>query len=78
MFEEARFLFQGGVDGELLLRMLTLNGAKAMGFNDVTGSLSKGKSADFVALPIAAGDDPYQLLFESVGERRLWFLGEMV
>ena len=78
VFEEARFLYQQGIDGELLLRMLTLNGAKAMGFDDITGSLQAGKSADFVTLPIGKGDDPYRLLFESVGERRLWFKGEVV
>jgi len=32
------------------LRMATLNGAKALGIDDVTGSLEQGKSADIVAL----------------------------
>lgn len=76
VFKEARFLYRQGVDGRLLLEMLTLNGAKAMGFDDVMGSLLKGKSADFVAFPIELGDDPHHLLFQSVGERRTWFDGE--
>jgi 5-methylthioadenosine/S-adenosylhomocysteine deaminase len=32
------------------LTMATLNGAKALGIDDVTGSLTKGKSADFIAI----------------------------
>ncbi len=36
------------------LRMATLNGAKALGISDVTGSLLPGKSADLVAVDMGA------------------------
>ena len=32
------------------LEMATINGAKAMGIDDLTGSLVKGKSADIIAI----------------------------
>jgi cytosine/adenosine deaminase-related metal-dependent hydrolase len=56
--------------GQTLLRMLTLNGAAALGFGDATGSLTPGKSADLVVLPLAAeeAEDPHWLLFASEQE----------
>ena len=32
--------------------MATLNGAKALGWDDECGSLEEGKSADFVVVPL--------------------------
>jgi cytosine/adenosine deaminase-related metal-dependent hydrolase len=50
-----------------LLRMLSLSGAEALGFDRVTGSLTPGKSADLVVLPLAntEPDDPHDLIFDS-------------
>src|SRR5262249_34736358 len=52
---EVRFLHEQfpEVPGATLLRMVTLNGAEALGWQQETGSLTPGKSADFVvqALP---------------------------
>jgi aminodeoxyfutalosine deaminase len=66
---EARFIRQRFPDfpGEQLLRMLTLSGAEALGWDQETGSLAAGKSADLIALPLPARDveDPHQLIFES-------------
>jgi aminodeoxyfutalosine deaminase len=85
MLAEMRFLHQCRVDlsAETILRMGTLNGAKALGCQNDTGSLSPGKSADFVVVPIGPkGDDPQRLALE--GEERIralciggkWTLGE--
>ena len=66
---EARFIRQRypDVPGSTLLKMATLNGAAALGWDAVTGSLTPGKSADFVVLPLSdsAVGDPHALLFDS-------------
>jgi cytosine/adenosine deaminase-related metal-dependent hydrolase len=66
---EARYLRQYYLEVEpaTLLRMLTLNGAETLRFDPVTGSLTVGKSADFVVLPLPNTDarDPHELLFNS-------------
>jgi cytosine/adenosine deaminase-related metal-dependent hydrolase len=50
---------------EDILRLGTLNGAAALGLGDQVGSLTTGKRADLVALPItAAALDPYQAAFD--------------
>lgn len=55
------------VEPAMLLCMLTLNGAQALGFGDVTGSLTPGKSADLVVLPVPdeATRDPHDLILDS-------------
>ncbi len=40
------------LSADTVLRMATINGAKALGFADVTGSLEVGKSADMVAIDL--------------------------
>jgi cytosine/adenosine deaminase-related metal-dependent hydrolase len=63
---EARFLYQRYPDlsAEVLLRMATLSGAEALGWQAETGSLTPGKSADLVVLPLPNEDrdDPYHLI----------------
>ena len=55
---------QGAVPLSTVLRLGTMNGAKALGQDHETGSLSPGKIADFciVALPDADAADPHELL----------------
>jgi aminodeoxyfutalosine deaminase len=55
------------VEPAVLLRMLTLNGAEALGFHAVTGSLTPGKSADLVVLPLpnVESTDPHDLILDS-------------
>jgi cytosine/adenosine deaminase-related metal-dependent hydrolase len=69
LLTEARCIRQRFPDfpGDLLLRMLTLSGAEALGWDQETGSLAAGKSADLIVLPLPARDveDPHQLIFES-------------
>jgi aminodeoxyfutalosine deaminase len=66
---EARFVHgkHPDVDGGTLLRMATLSGAEALGWADETGSLTPGKSADLVVLPLPAKThaDPHLLVLES-------------
>jgi len=66
---EARFLHARHPDlpGEVLLRMATLSGAEALGWQAETGSLAPGKSADLVVVPLPDADapDPHQFLFAS-------------
>jgi cytosine/adenosine deaminase-related metal-dependent hydrolase len=66
---EVRFLHNRVPDlaGDVLLRMATLNGAEALGWQAETGSLTPGKSADLVALALPADDraDPYAQILES-------------
>jgi aminodeoxyfutalosine deaminase len=69
VLHEARFLHRLYPDlpGAVLLRMATLSGAEALGWADETGSLTPGKSADLVVLPLPDHDDadPHRLLFDS-------------
>ncbi len=65
------------VPGDVVLRMATLHGAEALGFGQETGSLTVGKSADLVVVPLSDADDPdpYRLLFGTepgVERRTMW------
>jgi cytosine/adenosine deaminase-related metal-dependent hydrolase len=77
---EARFVHHLYPDfpGDLLLRMVTLSGAEALGWSDVSGSLDERKSADLVVVPLPNREaDPHELLFANhPGERRTMFRGE--
>jgi cytosine/adenosine deaminase-related metal-dependent hydrolase len=54
------------VPGETLLRMGTLSGAEALGWADETGSLTPGKSADLVVVPLPNDEgEPHDLLLKS-------------
>src|SRR5207247_1775571 len=68
ILSEMRFIHERYPDfpGDTLLRMGTLSGAEALGWADETGSLTPGKSADLVVVPLANKEgDPYRLLFHS-------------
>jgi aminodeoxyfutalosine deaminase len=71
LWNEMRFLHRrfSEVSGALLLKMGTLNGARSLGCDAHTGSLTAGKRADLAAVPLpaAASADPYELLFASPG-----------
>ena len=79
---EARFLREHypEVEPALLLRMLTVNGpAERMGVGAVAGSLTVGKSADLVVLPLPNGEasDPHDLVLQStLPVQRVMFRGE--
>jgi cytosine/adenosine deaminase-related metal-dependent hydrolase len=80
VLEEARFLHHRfpDVPGSLVLRMATLSGAEALGWYDETGSLSPGKSADLVVVPVSSPDsaDPYHhVLGSSAPVEKVMFQG---
>jgi aminodeoxyfutalosine deaminase len=66
---EARFAHERypQVSGAALLRMATLSGAETLGWEQETGSITPGKSADMVVLPLPAEEahDPHLLIFDS-------------
>jgi aminodeoxyfutalosine deaminase len=78
LLAEARFLHQRypDVPGSTVLRLATLSGAEALGWQDETGSLEPGKSADLVVVPLPPEDgrDPHDLVLQSDRpvERVLW------
>jgi aminodeoxyfutalosine deaminase len=83
LLAEARFIASryADFDRAALLRMATLSGAQALGFEQMTGSLAPGKSADFVVVPLPDRDedDPHELLFNSdLPVQSTWIRGERV
>ena len=59
------------------IEVFTINGARAMGIDDVTGTLEAGKSADFVVL----NQDPYAVPVEQLVKTEAletWFRGRRV
>lgn len=54
LMQRARLHSAGTLDAAALLRMLTLDGARALGLDSRTGSLDRGKDADLCAVRIGA------------------------
>lgn len=66
IFDEMAFVANhySGLDPRTVFSMATLNGANALGLGHLTGTLSKGKRADFIYLPLDANNE--NQLFERI------------
>ncbi len=69
ILEEMRFLRKHYPDlpGEVILRLGTLAGARALGWDRETGSLTSGKFADWITVPLdsSCGPDPHEQVLQS-------------
>lgn len=68
LLNEMRFVAERHTDvsPEAILRLVTENAAKALGVQKRLGTLTPGKQADFIVIPIARNtrSDPYELLLD--------------
>jgi cytosine/adenosine deaminase-related metal-dependent hydrolase len=56
------------VSPEVIVRMATVNGARALGFGGVIGAIQEGAAADLIALPFAGGpEDVYDNIIQHRG-----------
>jgi cytosine/adenosine deaminase-related metal-dependent hydrolase len=83
VLQEIRFIHHEypEVPSATLLHMATLAGAESLGWESETGSLTPGKSADLVIVPLPPHDDPdpHRLLLESnAAVERVLFRGEWI
>ena len=68
ILDDMRFLHktQGELEPHVIFEMATINGARALHWSDKTGSISPGKEADLVAIPLTKPQlDPLQDILQS-------------
>lgn len=82
LHDELRFLHRTypQLSAERIVRLGTLDGARALGLSDQIGSLAPGKQADFVVLRSSdVGDDPYEaILAPTARVERVVYAGRLV
>lgn len=75
LWDEARFLKKENswLDSESIMKMMTINPAKALRMEDRIGSLSPGKFADFIAIDITGyqGGNIYDFLIQNTTEEKI-------
>lgn len=83
LLEEARFVARQTPDPptpDVLLRMVTLEAARALGLADRVGALEPGKQADLVAFPCSSKtrDPAAELVGHAPRPRHVWVAGQRV
>ena len=75
MLNELRFVAQQHQDvpPDIILRLATINGATALGLEKSHGTLTRGKQADLVVIPISEDEpaDAHELLFAGLHDVRM-------
>lgn len=73
LFEEGRALLSldMGLTPQRLLEMLTIDGARALGMQDVVGSLTPGLDADMAVIRTGGTDDPVAAVVATAGRARV-------
>ena len=74
ILDEMRFIHRHWADlaGETLLRMATINGAAALGWQDKIGTITVGKEADLIAIELSGkSSDALSDILESTGLAKL-------
>jgi aminodeoxyfutalosine deaminase len=67
------------INGKTIFKMMTYWGAKALGWSSETGTLTAGKSADLVVIPVDQGSDPHELVLQSdAPARAVLFRGKWI
>ena len=69
LFAEARALRQRSslLSSERIIKMMTAEGARALGLDDTFGTLAAGKQADLALFQVDGGSDPYTALVDQGG-----------
>ncbi len=79
VLREAQFLHKRDqVDPYMLLEMITIRAARALGMDPYVGTLSPGKYADMILLPLVDGDPIQSIIASALTPAATWIAGKLV